>query len=125
MNKTVIIILSDPENGGEEALGRVFNGLAAAYDLRQAGEEVSILFQGAGTRWTGHITQEDHPLHGLYQQVKEDVRGVSSGCADFFAAAEDATSNGFKLIKDNPVPGTSGLPSISKLLKSEATVLTF
>ena len=32
--KTAIVVLSDP-NGGEEALGRVFNALAAAYDFKQ------------------------------------------------------------------------------------------
>lgn len=30
--KAAIIILSDP-NAGEDALGRMFNGLAAAYDF--------------------------------------------------------------------------------------------
>ena len=30
--KAAIIVLSDPKLGSEEALGRVFNALAAAYD---------------------------------------------------------------------------------------------
>ena len=51
--KAAIIILSDPKNGGEDALGRMFNGLAAAYDFKQRGTDVSIYFQGAGTRWPG------------------------------------------------------------------------
>ena len=41
--KVTIVILSDPKNGSEEALGRAFNGLAAAYDFKQAGDEVSIV----------------------------------------------------------------------------------
>ncbi len=44
--KTAIIVLSDPKNGSEESLGRVFNALATAYDYKNAGKEVSILFQG-------------------------------------------------------------------------------
>lgn len=125
MTKIAIVILSDPKNGDEEALGRVFNGFAAAYDIKQSGGEVSILFQGTGTRWIGHLTKEDHPLNGLYNLVKGNIMGVSSGCADFFGAAEDATSNGFELIKENLIPGTSGLPSLEKLLNSGATILTF
>ena len=31
--KTAIVVLSDPQDGGEEALGRLFNALAVAYDL--------------------------------------------------------------------------------------------
>ena len=59
--KAAIIILSDPKAGGEEALGRLFNGLAAAYDFKQRGDEVSVLFQGAGTRWAGELVKKDHP----------------------------------------------------------------
>ena len=78
--KAAIIILSDPKAGSEEALGRVFNALAAAYDFSQKGDEVTVLFQGAGARWPGHLTQADHPAHGLYEAVKGTIAGVSEGC---------------------------------------------
>jgi hypothetical protein len=125
MNKTAIIIFSDPKNGGDEALGRVFNGLAAAYDIKQSDGEVTITFQGAGTRWASLLMQVDHPLHGLYELVKGNVAGVSCGCADFFDVAEDAAACGFEFIKENPIPGTSGLASFGKLLKFGTTILTF
>jgi hypothetical protein len=48
-NKTAVLIFSDP-GGGDEALGRVFNALAAAYDFDLAGSDVRVQFQGAGTR---------------------------------------------------------------------------
>jgi len=48
--KTAIIILSDPK-AGEEALGRVFNALAVAQESLQSGDEVEVVFNGAGTRW--------------------------------------------------------------------------
>jgi hypothetical protein len=59
--KTAVIVYSDPKNGGEESLGRVFNALAATYDFKQQGDEVTLLFQGAGTRWVGELSQKDHP----------------------------------------------------------------
>ena len=40
--KAAIIILSDPKSGSEEALGRVFNALASAYDFKQQGDEVTV-----------------------------------------------------------------------------------
>ena len=64
--KTAIIVLSDPKNGSEESLGRVFNALATAYDFKEAGKDVSILFQGAGTRWPEALQKEDHPAHDSY-----------------------------------------------------------
>ncbi len=123
--KVNIIIFSDPKNGSEEALGRVFNGLASAYDFKQAGDEVSIVFQGTGTRWIGELNKKDHPAHELFEAVKDQVAGVSCGCADVFGGSEEAMKSGFELIKNNPIPGTSGLSSLRNQLVEGATVLTF
>jgi len=125
MNKVAIFIFSDPKNGSDEALGRAFNGLAAAYDIKQSGGEVSITFQGAGTRWPALITQENHPLHNLYNLVKNNITGISCGCSDVFEASEDPKASGFSLIKENFVPGTTGLASFGKLLKFNTTILNF
>lgn len=123
--KAAIVVLSDPQSGGQEALGRVFNALAAAYDFRQRQVPVSIYFQGTGTRWPAVLGKVDHPVHALFQAVQEDVVGVSCGCADVFGARDEAVKNGFDLITDNSVPGTSGLPSLGKLAADGYTVLTF
>lgn len=123
--KTAIIVLSDPDAGGEEALGRLFNALAAAYDMKQRQQEVEIVFQGAGTRWPGHLVNADHAGHALYAAVADRVAGVSSACADVFGARGAAESNGFSLIGDNPVPGTSGLPSLARYVSEGYSVLTF
>jgi len=122
--KATIIIFSDPKNG-EEALGRVFNGLAAGYDFKQAGDEVSIVFQGAGTRWIGELNQQQHPAHELFEAVKDRVAGVSCGCADVFGGSEEAEKAGLDLIKDNPIPGTTGMASLRKYVVEGSTILTF
>ncbi len=119
--KTAIIVLSDPKNGSEESLGRVFNALATAYDFKNADKEVSILFQGAGTRWPEVLQKEDHPAHELFESVADKIQGVSCACADVF----DADTTGYDLIKDNSVPKTTGLPSLSKLQDEGYNVLTF
>ncbi|MDF5729372.1 MAG: DsrE family protein [Rhizonema sp. PD38] len=123
--KAAIVVLSDPKSGTEEALGRVFNALASAYDFKHSGDEVTLLFQGAGTRWIGELTKAEHPAHQLFEAVKDTVAGVSCGCADVFGAHEAAVESGFDLITDNQVPGTTGLPSFQKLTKDGYTVLTF
>lgn len=119
--KTAIIVLSDPKNGSEESLGRVFNALATAYDFKSAGKDVSILFQGAGTRWPEVLQTQDHPAHELFEAVADKIEGISCGCADTFGA----NTSGYDLIKDNPVPKTTGLPSLSKLQDQGVNVLTF
>lgn len=123
--KAAIIILSDPNSGTEEALGRAFNGLATAFDFREKGSEVSIYFQGAGTRWIKVLSDPEHPVHGLFQTVKESVVGASCGCADVFGATEEIKQSGFKLLSENMVPGTSGLPSMHRLVNENDTVHIF
>ncbi len=119
--KTVVAILSDPKSGSEESLGRVFNALAVAYDAKTAGDEVGILFQGAGTRWPEALQKEDHPVHGLFKAIEDKIEGVSCGCADVFGA----NPSGFDLVTDNKVPGTRGLPSLHSLQKQGHHVLVF
>lgn len=123
--KTAIVILSDPNNGTEESAGRAFNALAAAYDFKKQGEDVRILFQGAGTRWVGELTKTEHPFHTLFETVKDKVAGVSCACATVFGATESVEQAGFELVKGNPVPGTTGLPSLLELTREGYTVLNF
>lgn len=123
--KAAILILSDPKSGGDEALGRLFNGLAAAYDYKSRGDDVTILFQGAGTRWATEIVRGDHPANALFLAVQDKVAGASCGCAAVFCSTEEVQASGFDLITDNPVPGTSGLPSLHNLVSEGFTVLSF
>ena len=73
----------------------------------------------------GELSKADHPAHDLFEAVKDTVAGVSCGCADVFGATEEVEQSGFDLIKDNPIPGTSGLASLRKLTADGYTVLTF
>ncbi len=123
--KAAIVVLSDPKSGSEEALGRVFNALAAAHDFKHRGEEVSIQFQGTGTRWPAVLEETNHPAHGLYEAVKDKVVGVSCGCSDVFGSRADVEKIGSILLTENAVPGTSGLPSLSRVISEGFTVLTF
>ncbi len=123
--KAAIVVLSDPKSQSEESLGRVFNAMASALDFKQQGDEVTVLFQGAGTRWLGELTKDDHLLHKLFCAVEDKVAGVSSGCADVFGGGEEAEQAGYALVKENMVPGTSGLPSLRRLAAEGYAILTF
>jgi len=123
--KTAIVILSDPRSGGEEALGRLFNALSAAYEFKQADEPVTVLFQGTGTRWAGPLADAQHPAHGLFEAVRDVVAGVSCGCAEVFGATAEAKACGLPLVGDNKVPGTSGVPSLLALARDGYRIVTF
>ena len=122
--KAAIIVLSDPKSG-EDALGRVFNALAAAYDYKQQGDDVTVLFQGAGTRWIGELSNTNHPVHELFDAVKDTVAGVSCGCAEVFGVTEEVEKSAFDFLKNNAVPGTAGLPSLRTLAANGYTIMSF
>ena len=122
--KAAILVHSDP-NAGDEALGRVFNALAVAHDFKQRGDEVRVLFLGAGTRWIAELSKPDNPVHGLFNLVEDRVAGVSQGCAVFFGAADEVGRSEFNLLNDNPIPGTAGLPSVAKLMEEGFSLLVY
>jgi hypothetical protein len=49
MPKAAIIVLADTETHGD--LGRVVNALEAVKELKEARDEVKLIFDGAGTQW--------------------------------------------------------------------------
>ncbi|HMO19486.1 MAG TPA: DsrE family protein [Candidatus Melainabacteria bacterium] len=123
--KTAVMVYADPKAGTEEALGRLFNALATTYEFKEKGDDVTLMFQGAGSRWIGELSNEKHPAFALFEAVRDKVAGVSCGCADVFGATEAVEKSGFDLIKDNPIPSTSGLTSIRNLIDDGYTILNF
>lgn len=125
MSKTAIVVLSDPASGAEEALGRLFNALFLAYEIREKGQEVALIFQGTGTRWVAEIVRPDHPAHALYSAVRDTVAGVCGGCADVFGATAEVKATGLSLIREKDIPGTAGILDLSRYLDEGYRLLTF
>jgi hypothetical protein len=94
--KAAIRVLSDLKDGTEEAFGRVFNALAAAYDFKKRGDDRAGAVPGEPARWVGELIKVDHPAHALFEEAKDTVEGTSSACATAFGATEAATRHGFR-----------------------------
>lgn len=122
--KTVIVIFSDPSSGSEEALGRCFNGMFLAIELKDKKQDVALIFQGAGARWPAALMKAEHPGHALYEAVK-DKAIACGGCADVFGATAGAELAGVKLIRDKQIPGTTGVLDLSRYLDEGARLVTF
>jgi hypothetical protein len=122
--KTAIIILSDPK-AGEEALGRVFNALAVADECLKSGDEVEVVFNGTGTRWPEELSKISHPAKGLYNAVREAVRGASCGCAAVFGASKSVEACGLPLLKDKALAGTPGISNLRRYLAEGWQTLIF
>jgi hypothetical protein len=114
--KLAIVIMSDPKNGTEESLGRALNAMALAHEHQSAGDEVALLFKGAGTRWPEQLSKLSHPANGLYNLVREHVGGASCACAERYGASEGVKAAGVPLISDTALPGTSGVLGLRQYL---------
>ena len=125
MHKTAIAVFSDPKSGSDEALGRLFNAMLVAYELKEKNQDVALIFQGAGTRWASELVKPDHPAHVLYQAIADKVVGVCGGCADVFGAADGTQASGVPVLREKAIPGTSGVIDLSKYIDDGHRLLTF
>ena len=122
--KFTVFVLSDPRSG-EEALGRAFNGLAFAAEAHASGDDVAIVFLGAGTRWPAELVKLGHPARELYDAVRPLVAGASTACATVFGAMDGVKASGLALLNDNALQGTPGLASMRRHLAEGRTALVF
>lgn len=117
--------MSDPKAGTDEVLGRLNNALALAHEHRAAGDEVEIVFKGAGTRWPAELVKLGHPALERYQSVRELVKGASLGCATKFGARDDAAAAGVTLLSDTALPGTPGIAGLRSYFADGWNVVIF
>jgi hypothetical protein len=125
MSKTAIVVFSDPASGSEEALGRLFNALFLTLELKEKGEEVALIFQGAGARWPAELAGPSHPAQALYQAVIDRVAGICGGCADVFGATAAAGATGLRLVRERAIAGTTGVLDLSRYLDQGFRLVTF
>src|SRR3712207_8617466 len=77
--KIAIVVMSDTGTHADNA--RVANALTTAYEFKEADEEVTVIFTGAGTKWVAELSDPDHRLHRAFKQVKRsEERRVGKEC---------------------------------------------
>lgn len=113
MAKVAIVVLAGTE--GHENMARVTNALEAAKEFKEAGDDLELIFDGAGTQWIEKLEEEQHDLHEVYSQVSAESKACSF-CASAFEAdignAEESDQN-------------DGHPSFRKLVGEGYEVITF
>ena len=118
MSKVAIVILADIET--KEDFGRAVNALMTAKEFKDAGDEVQIIFDGAGTKWIGKFNEKDGKYNALFDSVRDKIAGVCSYCAGAFKVADEASNFSISLLDEY-----NGHPSFKKLVDNGYTVLTF
>ena len=116
--KAAIVVLADTDT--HEALGRVVNALEAVKEFKEGGDEVQLIFDGAGSKWVGQLSRPDHKAHGLYESVRDRVSGVCEYCAGAFGVKDEVQACGVPLTDD-----FEGHPSFRNLMSEGYQIITF
>ncbi len=69
--KIAIVVLAGTEN--HEGLGRLVNAMETAREMKEAGDELRIVFDGAGTEGLATLSDPQHRRHNLYQELREHI----------------------------------------------------
>ncbi len=98
MEKVAIIVLTDTGTG--DGLGRVVNALTAAKEYKEAGDDVALIFSGAGTKWIAALSDGDNPAHSLFNAVRDQVKGACGYCVGAFKQDAAVRKSGIRLLED-------------------------
>ena len=117
MTGAAIVILAGTDARSDT--GRVVNGLETAKEFSDAGDDVELIFDGAGTQWVGELEDESHPYHDLYRSVR-DLATACEYCVGVYETAEAVDAAGIERVDEN-----DGHPSIRSLVADGYEVITF
>jgi hypothetical protein len=118
MAKAAIVILAGTE--GHANLGRIVNGLETAREFTKTdGDEVELIFDGAGTQWIPELEDEDSDYHDLYASVR-DSASACDYCSSAFGVEDAVADAGVVTLDDH-----DGHPSIRSLVDDDYEIITF
>lgn len=96
--KIAIVILADTIS--IEAMGKVSNAFVLANESIDNGDELKIIFEGAGTKWIGELEKEDNMLHKAYLEIKKHITGVCAHCSNAFGVKNEVEKAGIPFIDE-------------------------
>ncbi len=117
MTKVAVIVFADSESHAD--MGRIANAIEMVNEFNDEGDEGKLIFDGAGVTWPGKLADENHPLHGGFQAVKENVLGACSFCSKAFESVDGVKKAGIPFLEDY-----KGHPSVRNLVKDGYTIIT-
>ncbi len=126
MRKVAIILLASTES--DECLGRALHSMIYAHELTKNGNEVKLIFDGAGVRWiTKILSGSDDPASKAFSELAIGTysdtlsKNVCKFCSGVFHVPEaDAKRAGFGVESD----GYSGHPDIAGLIEDGFQIIT-
>jgi hypothetical protein len=117
MQKAAIVVYADTESHAD--LGRLTNALTAAKEFDESGDEVKVVFDGAGTQWIPELEDESHTAHPLYDSLREHVSACEY-CSGAFGVDDEVAASDVGVEAE-----FEGHPSVRGLVADGYDVITF
>lgn len=116
MKKFAILV-----HASENELGRALHSLLYAQELHEAGHEVKVIFDGAGTVWVKNFEDSANKYNPLYKAVKNLglIAGVCEYCAGAFGVQNEVRESGLKSLGES-----NGHPSLAQLVAEDYQIIT-
>lgn len=118
MAKISVVILADSETHGD--MGRVANALALTKEAKEAGDEVELVFDGAGVTWVPALTDPDHEMHPMYASIEDRVAGACEFCANAFHVKDEVKATDVAFLSE-----FEGHPSLRTRIDEGYQIVTF
>lgn len=115
--KVALLVHSKLEGAGQSA---IYRALMGAQELRKAGDDVVIVFDGAGSTAAAEMAQPGHRFHALFTDVLPAVRGVCRYCAKSYGVLDAVQASALPLLDDD-----RGHASLRELLLEGRQIITF
>jgi hypothetical protein len=96
------------------------NALLAAREADECGDDVRVIFDGAGTGWVGVLADPMHRSHAHFANVHHRISGACMYCAKAFGRTAAIEAAGIPLIDEYRQH-----PSLRSLVNDGFVVVTF
>jgi hypothetical protein len=118
VEKVAIVLLAGTDTPGD--MGRMVNALTTARELKEEGDDVTIVLDGAGTRWIAELSDPEHKYSGLLDEVRDAIAGACAYCSRAYGVKDAVEAAGIPLLRDY-----ADHPSIRNLVADGYQVITF
>lgn len=101
-------------------MGRAANALSLVKEAKEAGDDVELIFDGAGVQWVRELSKEDNQLRGQFEKVKDRVAGACEFCSGAFGVKAAVRAAGVPYLSE-----FEGHPSLRTRVEEGYEIVTF
>lgn len=113
----IAVVIYEPLSGDNS---RVYRGLKTALEFKQAGDDVTVVFDGSGVESLAAISDPSHKMNPLAVALQDNILGACGFCVSAHEVTDPIATGGWPLLTDY-----KGEVSIRNLVVEGYQILNF